>query len=261
MSSYQPVEAVVRAFKVLETVSKMGECSVQDIHHEIGESKATIVRMLETLESVGYIGRVPNTSRYGLTGRVLFLKAGFRVNDLLGSRVEPILAALQAKIGWPSDFAIYDGDDMIVVVINPAGGRFFSQGTPGRRIPVLGTSLGLAYLAYATETEQQRALAMSAGRAEHWNDIARAPKEAAALFARIRERGYATAHPAYGATFYDGSIPTLAVPVLLDGRPVGAINVKFARAVLSMEAAVDSLIAPMRESADLVAQVLRDLDL
>src|SRR6478736_3302309 len=53
--SYQPVESIARALHVLRTVSEFQIVTLGDLYAATGIPKSTIVRVLETLISEGYV--------------------------------------------------------------------------------------------------------------------------------------------------------------------------------------------------------------
>src|SRR6478735_8297591 len=53
--SYQPVESIARALHVLRTVSEFQIVTLGDLYAETSIPKSTIVRVLETLISEGYV--------------------------------------------------------------------------------------------------------------------------------------------------------------------------------------------------------------
>ncbi len=259
MTAYQPVEALLRGLKVLETVSRLETCGVRELQAATGLSRATLIRMLETLEFAGYVTREPGSARHALTSRVRLLSAGYRATDAMAARATPILADLQSKVAWPCDLAIYDGAEMVIVAGNPAEGRLFYNRGPGFRAPVLGTSLGLAYIAFASDLERSRVLAVEAVGTGPGTDLARDPASAQSVFDRIRARGYAMVDHRGSDRGPSASLAAIACPVIIAGRPVAALNVIFLREVLAPEVAETTLTEPLREAAVAVATAVGDL--
>ena len=83
--------------------------------------------------------------------------------------------------------------------------------------------------------------------------MARDRPRADALFAGIRDAGYATMNPAYMAQGYENRISSIGVPIR-DGATIFAcINVLYLRSALSAEDAAAALVAPLQEIAAALA--------
>jgi IclR family transcriptional regulator, mhp operon transcriptional activator len=57
MTSFRPVIALSRGLEVLRVINQERQSTVGSLHKATGLNKATIVRMLETLEHEGYVVR------------------------------------------------------------------------------------------------------------------------------------------------------------------------------------------------------------
>ncbi len=257
MTSYRPVNAAIRSLDVLAAVNKFkGRASVGEIHRETAIDKATIVRMLETLMHAGYVFRDADQPYYEVTGKTLLLCSGFDRHRAVGRIVAPIMAAFRNDIGWPSDVAIFDRDAMLVVETSREAGPMLVNRHPGYRAPILATSLGLAYLAFADAMEREVVLAREAGDPAAWNNMARDREEAERTFTGIRVRGYATMHPEYSRIEYNRQISTIGVPILIDGTAIAAMNVLFLKSALPVETAISTLLPGLKESAAQVVVAL-----
>lgn len=257
MASYQPVTAALRALDVLSATSRLGDrATLAEIHRLTALDKSTILRMLETLEHAGFVVRDGERRTYQVTGKTLLLSAGYDRHRAVGTIVAPALGAFRTAVGWPSDVALFDHDSMLVVETSREPGPMFLNRRPGYRAPVLGTSLGLAYVSHCEDAERDAVLAAAAADPAPWNDLARDRAAAERAFAAIRSQGYATMSPGYGRREYDGLIGSLGVPIRRDGRVYAAMNILFLLNALSVERAVDTLLAPLQATA---AQLAADL--
>jgi IclR family mhp operon transcriptional activator len=148
MTSFQPVTAALRALDVLMAVNRLREASVGDIFRETGLNRPTIVRMLETLIHAGFITRHPAQPLYVPTGRTLDLSSGYRRHEEMALVAAPVLSALHKQLQWPSDVAVFDHDAMVVARTSRGEGFVHFNRRPGYRAPLLGTSLGMSFLAF-----------------------------------------------------------------------------------------------------------------
>ena len=118
---------MLRAFEVLRIINERDRATVTEIHRSSGLPKPTILRMIETLIAAGYVARENDRPAYVATGKCLLLSNGFRVHDRLTAVAAPMLAAFRRKIGWPSDFGIFDGDAMVIAATSRDLGVLVAQ--------------------------------------------------------------------------------------------------------------------------------------
>ncbi len=257
MTSYKPVAAALRVLEVLASVNRLcGRATIGEVHHRTGIDKATIVRMLETLTHAGYVVRDPKERLYRTTGRTLMLSAGFDRHSAVGAIVATHLGDFRQTIDWPSDVALFDHDAMLIIESSRRGGALSFNRAPGYRAPVLGTSLGLAYIAHCPQSECDEFVQLAAKDPAPWNDIARDPALMEATLASIRERGYATMTDSYSRREYMNRIFSIGVPIISESTVYAAINVIYLRNVLTPEVVLETLLAPLKGVAE---QMARDL--
>lgn len=247
MPSYEPVAALLRGLDVLRAVNRGAPATVKGIHEETGIDKATVVRMLETLIHAGYVAAETDRAGYRVTGRVLQLSAGFDAHHVAAELCTPILARFRQSVGWPSDFAIRDGTEMIVVRTSRGTGPLAFDRAPGFRAPILLTSIGKAYLAHcapAELAEVEAGLTAAGGTGEPVR---------ADMLEQVRRDGYAVMDEIYSQREYAGALRAVAVPVLGGGRLFGALNLAFLQQALPVEQAVAQHLPALREAADQLA--------
>lgn len=255
MSSYKPVAALLRGLEVLRCVNRMGLATVRALHEATGADKATIVRMLETLIHAGYVRRDEAAGGYRATGRVLELSLGFDRLRVAADLAAPVLARFRAEIGWPSDFALRDGDAMIVAETSREPGPMFLNRRPGFRAPILPTSIGRAYLASCPAEERAEIIALLRARPEGGPSDA----DLAALLTQVRRAGCAEMDEAYSQAEYSGVTSALAVPVMdEDGRAHGALNVMYLRKAMGADRARRDMPPRLRTAATELAAVFRE---
>lgn len=254
MSSYKPVAALLRGLEVLRLVNSMGLATIRALHEATGADKATIVRMLETLIHAGYVRRDEAAGGYRAAGRVLELSLGYDRLAVAADLAAPVLARFRAEIGWPSDFALRDGDAMILAETSREPGPMFLNRHPGFRAPIMPTSLGRAYLAHCAEVERAEIAALLRARAEGGPSDA----EIAAIVVAVRKAGCAAMDETYSGAEYAGVTSALAVPVLDgEGRIHGALNVMYLRRAMDPARARRDLLPRLKAAADALSAAFR----
>ncbi|MFT3800920.1 MAG: helix-turn-helix domain-containing protein [Burkholderiaceae bacterium] len=256
MASFKPVIAVSRALAVLRAVNALDPATVGSIHEATGLNKATIVRMLETLQYEGLVVRGAARNAYVPTGRTLQLSQGFDARRRIGALADPILDELRQRHGWPADVALFDVDAMIVVQSSADQGPLTFRRRPGFRAPMLVTSMGRAYLAHCAPAERDRIVERLRRVKDRWTTLSRRPAELASLLAEIRGRGFATMDDEYSEYAYDGTVWSIAVPIVDDTALYGSMNLMLVRSAMPLKSAETRLVPPLKQAATRLARLL-----
>jgi IclR family pca regulon transcriptional regulator len=204
----ETVQSVERAFAILETFDEENpSLSGSAIVAATGLARPTVYRLLQTLQSLGYVRRAHG--RFELTARILRLGGGYLGRQALATRAQPSLDRLAEITGEHVALAVIDGDEAVCIgaTFSPKSRLLAVALGIGQRVPVDRTSLGWVLLAH-TVADGWPASVSDAG---DW-------PERAAL---IREQGFAIA---------DGSLESglraISVPVRdHEGTVVAALAV------------------------------------
>jgi IclR family mhp operon transcriptional activator len=256
MPSFRPVIALSRGLEILRVINQERQSTVGSLHKATGLNKATIVRMLETLEHEGYVVRRAEPPSYAPTGRALLLSAGYDEPTWIGGIAEPILNKFRQQIHWPSDVAVLDQEAMVIAHTTRVGGSLLFHRPPGFRFPVLGTSMGRAYLAFCEPAEQERIAARLALNPEPWNDLARNPAKLTKALRTIRDAGFAVMDEGYSRRVFGGAVWAIGVPVVLRDRLFASMNVMMLREAVSPEDGLRRFVPPMKKVASALAAAL-----
>lgn len=259
MPSFKPVVALTRGLEVLRVVNAKRQATVRSLHQETGIDKATIVRMLETLVAEGYVMRDAERAIYAPTGRTLQLSQGYDQHLWIGSVAEPILQEIRKQIEWPVDIALFDRDAMVISrTVQERGSMFVIQDRPGFRIPLMWTSLGLAYLAFCSEEERGKIIARLARKPDKWSEPARNPKRLEKMLATVRQNGYAVTSEEYSKEFFDNKVWGIGVPVRNGSQVFAALNIMMLKSAVSQEQGVRQYLRPLQETAARIAASLTE---
>ena len=256
MTAFKPVTAVLRALDVLRILNELECASVAEIHRHTHMPKPTALRMVETLVDAGYVARVDGTTTYTPTGKCRLLSNGLHLQTRMTAKAAPILNTFRRKVGWPSDFAIFDGDAMVITATNREFGTLSLNRKPGARAPLLLSALGRAYLAFRPEDEQQRIIKSVT---QPYSTAERAADDLPAITRVLHEtraRGYSLTDQEYLDTTYEGAIWGIGVPILAKDNAVASMNVMFLRSALSMESGIATLLPPLQQAASEIGSEL-----
>jgi DNA-binding IclR family transcriptional regulator len=223
MSHDDPIpgtQTVVRAVALLKAFSDdRPEMGLTELARAVGLHKTTTFRLLSALEHEGLVTHDAPGGAYRLGPEAIALGArALRATDLRAA-ARPELERLARETGETADLEILDGGE--VLVVEEALGRFVlgTMLSVGTRWPAHATSTGKALLAFLPPAQAQQAL--GGGRLPASTPKTLTGREALkAEFARIAERGYATAVEELEENFVAVGAPVFDH----EGRVAGAIS-------------------------------------
>ncbi|MBP0629679.1 MULTISPECIES: IclR family transcriptional regulator C-terminal domain-containing protein [unclassified Cupriavidus] len=255
------VTALDRGLAVLGAVQASGGASLQGLHELTGLPKATLLRILVTLERRNLIWRRIADGHYcpGTQPPARSRQAG--VNDRLAQYAAPELDRLQAEILWPSDLAIRRGNAMVLCETNRAESYFMiRRDNIGFQVNMLRSAVGQAYLAFCTDKERESILAALRRSRRGGDAMAHDAERVAALIAGTRQRGYGVRDQGFGGDYDKGRteandrLEALAVPVMsARGRVYGCVNIVWIQGVRTLEQMVGQCLAPLQRTAASIA--------
>lgn len=141
------VRSLERALDILELLScSEGELGVTEVGPVLGLANGTTHRLLQTLTLRGYVRRNPQTRKYVLGPKSLFLSSVAR--ERLGPMARPFLMELMEVSQESSNLAELDKNSVVYIEQVPALRmvRMFTE--PGNRVAPHSTGTGKALLAY-----------------------------------------------------------------------------------------------------------------
>lgn len=248
-SSYRHCQSLVKGLDLLAALNRHAgaAASIMELSRATGQHRTTIKRLLETLREAGYVDCEAHTNLYRLTFRVQRLSQGFRDNVSITEVAWPHMLALSKAIVWPCSLSSLEGDAMVVRASTRSYSPLsFHPGMPGRRLPLLTTAAGRAYLAFAPETEQNALLDLLRERQDRSGQWARNADFVRNVIDTTRERGYGVnqgewdEEPKFGA---------VAVPLRRQDSLLACLNVIFLSRGVSDAAARQKIVEALQASA------------
>jgi IclR family mhp operon transcriptional activator len=237
----KPIESLSRGLRVLATLQEMRAASLHDLHLATGIPKPTLTRILYTAHQQGLVWQrmadgafLPSHTSQR---RALRDDAGW-----LGEIASPVLAGLCERVKWPSVLSVPRLDYMEVVETNSPRVSFDEiRARPGRfRVNLLRSASGRAYLAFCPEREREAVLRRLRERGLPGNELASRPEAVRQLVERTRRQGYAVRAADFGGHYAktradsdDGRF-SIAMPIRLEGRVLGCINLTWRMKVLTI---------------------------
>ncbi|MEY9110691.1 IclR family mhp operon transcriptional activator [Bradyrhizobium yuanmingense] len=243
----------VRAFKrgldVLQEVNRSGGIRAGDVARALDLPRPTVYRLLETLEELGYIARSASDDRFRVTRRALSLGDGYDPGVVICQAAAPYLADLSKKLVWPVDLSTYENAAMVVQETTHSRSPLsIDRGMIGKRLPMLRTSAGRAYLAACPARERYLII----------NDLRRIDEvddrpfldqgRLDRMIAETAARGYAIRSEGE----YNPKTASIAVAIVRDGAVFGCISIIWIRSALGIEEAVAQFASQLLETASAI---------
>lgn len=147
------VQAINRAFLVLETVAETSSLSINDLHNKLGLNKASLSRIASTLCSNGYLNRDARTGNFTLSLRAFEVGVHAVRNLDYINLIKGALVELSSSLGVIAQFSIEDHNELLCLESFDQQNTDFSIYTRvGQRTPLYSTSAGKAILStYSNE--------------------------------------------------------------------------------------------------------------
>lgn len=148
--SYQ-INSVVKAFQVIEYLVTEKEQELSVLAKRLQFPKTTTHRILQTLESLGYVERNESNNRYRAS--LKFLELGGQVADRMDfiEIAHPFMQKLASQTGETVNLGILDGLEMICVDKIKSDHALSHDQPVGSRHKAYCTGFGKAVLAFLTD--------------------------------------------------------------------------------------------------------------
>lgn len=249
-SSYRPIESLRRGLEILRSLNQAagGYASIKEISAATGIHRTTVRRMLETLQNEGYVRRNAADECYSLNQKVRQLSDGFTDEDWVSQIASEALKRLQQKAVWPSDLCVLDGASMVV---RETTHRFsplsFHKAMIRRRMPILFTAVGRAYLSACPDSERDEILHLLRSGSDEQARLARNPQLVSALLQKTWEQGFGSNDGDWHEQTRMGAI---ALPICYGQRVLGCLNIIFTKNAMSTREAEQRLLPALRATVD-----------
>ena len=259
------IRALDRGLEVLQVLLSTSACSLRDLHKATRLSKATLTRILMTLAQRGLVWQRIADGAWLPSHTLRANAARFDADGQLQEVAGPILEALCERVKWPSVLAVPRLTWMEVVETNSPRAYFHEVhlGPVGYRAHLLQSSTGRAYLAHCSAAERETVLQRLRQSTDAADAIARDTALVERVLEHTRRQGYGQrelhcgGYYARGGPDSDETYTSIAVPILVDERVIGCVNLTWiARSATASEIATRHL-ADLKSAAAAIAARMR----
>ena len=245
------LESLGRGLQVLSLFGAGGRhrLTMTEAAELLGLTRAAAMRVLTTLEHLGYLRRVDRT--YTLTARVLSL--GFAYLSGLGFRAvaQPIADALVADTGETCSIGVLDGADVVYVLRSEAPRIIRIDLAAGSRIPAYLNSMGRLLLSSLPAREFSAYLAALKPVAVTRRTVTSRTR-LKQIVARARADGWC-----YIEGEVEQGVSGIAVPIRdPDGRMLAALNLSLVRSHYSQRRVQQTLLPRLLAGARQIEEIV-----
>lgn len=238
--STKTIRALERGLQVIELLSQCGAMTLADLRKACGLSNPTLLRILLTLQSRGWVRRNIVEGRYELAHSLGTLLGEAARAHPLAELAAPFLLDLRARqASWPTDLCTLVGPGKIEIVESTRlrGPMALTRTSLGIRPSMVLSAHGRVILAFSSEEQGLRHIEeiRQTGTKE---DILRIENGSFAdEIARTRARGYGLREPDYWQPPFDPGpeLGAMAVPILSRTGVHGSLSLMWIASESSLE--------------------------
>jgi IclR family mhp operon transcriptional activator len=250
------VRALERGLALLVAMNRRKLASVADLAKDIQLPRPTVYRLLDTLSRAGFASRESATDRYRPTHGVRALSDGFVDDEWVGEVAAPLMAEFTRKYVWPVTLFTFEAGKMLVRdTTHPQSSLSIDYGMVGRRMGMLRTAGGLAYLAFCPDNERKVILDLLAQSGDPEDQQAREGERVNSMLQAIRHRGYAVQE-----RVINPKAASISVPIKAGRRIHGCISLIYIASALTINDVERNLLPPLRAMTLKLARVLQGRD-
>jgi IclR family mhp operon transcriptional activator len=253
------IRALDRGLEVLAFLHQARAASLHDLFLATGLPKATLTRMIVTLEKRGMVWQRLADGAYMASHTLRPRAPELSDEHYLVEVSAPVMERLCRKVNWPSVLAVPRLDCMEVIETNRPKSYFshVQVGPIGFRINMLRSATGRAYIAFCSESERQAMLQRLVASSEPGNFTARKPDMVERLLGETRRLGYGQRTPDFGGHFdqtrreWNDDRDSIAVPIFVGDEVIAVLNMTWMHKVATVpqmvKAHLPTLAAAARE--------------
>lgn len=251
------VRTISRGVDLLAFLSRAGSATGSHIATQLGLSRPSTYRILETLETCGLVRHSPSDNKYSLAWPVRTLSSGLTDRNRVLCLATPVLYELQKQLLWPTDLATHENGEMVIhESTHPVSPYSIETGIVGSRHPILMGSLGRAYLAFCPDEERVEILRHFLARCAGDQEFLNSPAQIEWMISRTRKDGYGSRNREFNS-----KTSSVAMPIRFGGRVVACMDVSWISSAMPFGKAVAQFAPALRAACQKVEDRLLEASL
>ncbi|HSW16763.1 MAG TPA: IclR family transcriptional regulator C-terminal domain-containing protein [Ramlibacter sp.] len=250
------IAALQRGLEVLGLIRQGNGLALGQLHVMTDIPKASLLRILKTLEESGWIYRRMSDSLYMPKEQQEARSTDSSPRVRLEEVAISVLRDLKKKMPWPSDLGVRSGAHMRVIQSNRSlFGEDWKRTVIGAQPDMLGSAMGRAYLAFCPDSERKELLGQLI---QPGSPVARRREWLERMLEDVRACGYATRDPLYAGpdADHDTHLSAIVVPVRLDGDVVACLSCVWQVGTVQESAVISKGLRLLKDAAKRISSLL-----
>jgi len=248
------VRSVERALSIIQLLGEHKFLGLEELHYLTHLPKATLSRLLHTLQQQGWLYRNLSDQRYHLSARRLYGQAIERQGRHLVEHAAPLLQELSQRTGLVADISFFDGTHLHV--LDSAIPLCLRKYYPRHRLKIGAeqcslqhSAMGQACISALNPAKLQRLMAYPAQPSE---------VSLSSLLRNVRQRGFGQRTEGYWeySTRLPFRIRAIALPVHHQHHVVGSMALHWPQHRASVEEVQQSYLADLRATVQRLQSAL-----
>lgn len=263
MPSIKSIRSVERAIQVLRFLQTGAPATLEDIHRGTDLPRATVARLLLTLQNEGMVRRGLADSLYRNTAHLPRLTESLGPAERLAEAGAPVLERLQNEMSWPSDLGVRNGNFIEVVETSRALTPLaVTRNKLGDHIGIALSAVGRAYVAGCNDEERDEIIGELEQNDPSFQSTVGGRDGFITLLDEVRKQGFALRDPMFrGQTsstdmVFDDGLNAIAIAMIDSPDVLGCINLVWNRRAAPVEEIVEKHLATLQQgAADIIASM------
>ncbi len=186
-----PIQSAGRIFQIMEVLSAGGSMGLLEISNQVGLSKSTVHRLLNSLIYMGYTRQEESTGKYRMTYKLVNLSGMILDHSDIVQIAHPYLVKLMEETGETVHLVRRERENITYIdKVEPPTATVRMISHVGLSLPLYCTGVGKALMAEMPASEVEQLWDASSIEKKTEYTITRV-EDLSAELQRIRERGYA----------------------------------------------------------------------
>ena len=258
------IRSLSNGLEILIFLNKRNSSSAGELSKKLGIPRATVYRILGTLEEKGFVYKHPDDHRYHIKPKVKALSEGYSEDDQLTTITRPHLLHVTKVLRWPVALAVKSGVELILRdntdKASPLAIEHFSS---GYNVPILGNASGPCILANLSLIEQRDILNVLRDTGRLVDITKQSVEEIIKSLKIIKKQGYSIhkreRNKSYVGYMRISNLTSLSIPIIKkNNNIVGAMTIRYATSALTKEKALKNFIPVMREAVSKIVEQMEN---
>lgn len=246
------MRSLERGLAVLQAVNHHNGLKAADVAKAVGIPRPTAYRLLETLETLGFVVRASSDDVWRPTLSTRTLSSGFRDDYWVSQIAVPQMMKTARRVRWPLDLVVFRDFKMDIRESTHFLSPFsVDHGMVGRSLPVLDTAGGRAHLAFCEEEERLQIMSGLEAKTGISKPYYLQDGPLDYILERSRRMGLG-----YRIKGFNDKTMSISAPIMQGGRPIACLTLIWIASAMTFEQAVEDYREPLSACADAIATEL-----